>query len=137
MKLGLFGWLDKRLVQREEDQDFIKEKLINSNYACPWQILSLHWLFMYWILFKLSWELVNITVFSACSFEPGVLPEPETLEGLSAGFTWFDLVKSLATFDTPFLLYAKLQASIGKRASGCEYDPETNRLNSVSSGEWQ
>lgn len=32
MKFALFGWFDKRLIQTDEDQDIIRQKLIDSKF---------------------------------------------------------------------------------------------------------
>lgn len=32
MKFALFGWFNKRLIQTEEDKDFIRKRLIDSDF---------------------------------------------------------------------------------------------------------
>lgn len=128
MKFGLFGWFNKRLAQSEEDQDFIRNNRIDFISRYPYAFGAL--LFFY-ILFKASWEHTHVVYGAVFDFDRRT--KPETLKGMSVRFTWFDLVKSLATFDTPFLPYAKLGALSGGRRRA--YDPETNRHDSVSSNE--
>ena len=62
---------------------------------------------------------------------------PDTLKALSSGFTFFETVRSLATLDLPFLLYARLGRLLGQKwlIPSYECDPETGRKDAVSSND--
>lgn len=126
MKIGLFGWLDKRLVQNEEDQDFAKQKLIDSDFASPSIITGLIGLYF---LIKISSEFTFSMMFSILC-RPFKKEDTEPLRGFSVRFAWFDFIKSVLTFDAPYLLFGRLHAF--QVETRCEYDPETNRLDAVS-----
>ena len=120
LKFGLFGWSNKRLVQTEGDLDFSKR--IDSNLES--ELLKL--VFVPYLYYKLLLEVTLVKVVAIHEYRM----QGDTMRGLSVRFTWFELVKSLVTFDTPILYIAK--RGVLAVNPKCEYDPETNRIDAVS-----
>ena len=122
MKLGLFGWPNKRLGQTRHDIDFIEKKkfdFVNSeDFPCLFGF--------YFFTAKIAWEFISMPTMTVGGQRAG-----DTMRGLSMRFVWFDLVKSLVTFDTPVLYIAKRGVLVV--SPECEYDPETKRHDAVSS----
>lgn len=123
MKFGLFGLSNKKLVQvKEDDAYFIRNKRIDS-YSEDSKIFTVF--FIFYIIYKITIEHVIVKIASINNHTSG-----ETLRGLSSRFVWFDLVRSLATFDTPVLYIAKLGGLVIN--GNPRYDPETDRHDAVS-----
>lgn len=123
MKFGLFGWSNKRLVQTEEDDPiFIQSQLIDSYLTNSWIFIIL---FVIYLLYKCFWEYIPVV---ACAI---LQRKGDTKRGLSMRLVRFDLIRSIVTFDTPVLHFAK-RGEVVLMGKSHEYDPETNRHDMVS-----
>ena len=124
LKLGLFGWSNKRLVKTECDHDFSKR--IDSSLT---ESGVLQLLFGVYLFYKFGLEETLVKYGAIHEYRK----QGDTMRGLSMRFVWLDLVKSLVTFDSPVLYLSKQGVLVVNPE--CEYDPETNRLDAVSSKE--